>query len=191
MSPDAPREDLRAPDRDREAVAQVLHTAMAEGRLDLHEVDDRLADTYAARTFAELEAVVVDLPGVRLPWRDADDAEPLLVHATGASRRRDGVWTVPRRIAVRAEWGATVKLDFRSALCAHDRVEIDLATSAGALVLVVPDGWEVDTDGIRVEGWGKVTNRHRAPAAAGRPTLVVTGTIGDGTVKTRGPHFYE
>ena len=191
MSPD-PRDELRAGDRDREAVAQVLHAAMAEGRLDLHEVDDRLAATYAARTFADLESVVVDLPGVALPWReDAGQAPPLELDAARTSQSRVGVWTVPRRIEARASWGADVKLDFRAALCAHPRVDIAFTTRSGALVLVVPTDWSVDTDAVRVEGWGKVTNRHRAPAAPGRPTLVVTGTIGDGTVKTRGPYFYE
>src|SRR5256714_15106784 len=53
---------LRASDADRERVAEILRTAAAEGRLDLGELDERLAIVYAAKTYAELEPVVADLP---------------------------------------------------------------------------------------------------------------------------------
>jgi hypothetical protein len=54
--------DLRASDADRERVAEILRTAAAEGRLGLDELDERLAVVYAARTYADLEPVTVDLP---------------------------------------------------------------------------------------------------------------------------------
>lgn len=53
---------LRASDADRAAVAQRLQVAVDEGRLDLSDYDERLRDTYAARTYAELERVTADLP---------------------------------------------------------------------------------------------------------------------------------
>jgi hypothetical protein len=56
--------DLRAGDADRERVAQRLRTALDEGRLNLLEYDDRLRDAYAAKTYAELDALLADLPGV-------------------------------------------------------------------------------------------------------------------------------
>src|SRR5947207_338555 len=56
-----PRE-MRASDADRERVAEVLRQAAADGRLDLTELDERLAVVYAARTYAELEPVTADLP---------------------------------------------------------------------------------------------------------------------------------
>ncbi|MCZ9342970.1 DUF1707 domain-containing protein, partial [Streptomyces sp. TRM76130] len=48
MTDDAP--DLRASDADRERVAEVLRDALAEGRLDMAEFEERLDATYAART---------------------------------------------------------------------------------------------------------------------------------------------
>ncbi|HTK67515.1 MAG TPA: DUF1707 domain-containing protein, partial [Pseudonocardia sp.] len=42
---------LRASNDDRERVVERLHRAHAEGRLDLHELDERLAVAYAARTY--------------------------------------------------------------------------------------------------------------------------------------------
>ena len=54
---------LRASDADRERVAQVLHTALAEGRLTVAELQERLDIVYAAKTLGELEPVTLDLPG--------------------------------------------------------------------------------------------------------------------------------
>ncbi|WBB79169.1 DUF1707 domain-containing protein [Micromonospora sp. WMMD882] len=56
------RDGMRAADPDREAVAGRLRVALDEGRLDLHEYDDRLRRTYLARTYGELDALVADLP---------------------------------------------------------------------------------------------------------------------------------
>jgi hypothetical protein len=57
------REDLRAADVDRQFVADRLRAALDEGRLSLHEYDDRLRDTYAARTYGDLDGLLADLPG--------------------------------------------------------------------------------------------------------------------------------
>jgi uncharacterized protein DUF1707 len=59
------REDMRAGDGDRRAVAEQLKTALDEGRLDLSEYDERLQRTYSAKTFADLDGLLSDLPGTR------------------------------------------------------------------------------------------------------------------------------
>nr|WP_230414830.1 DUF1707 domain-containing protein [Micromonospora tarapacensis] len=56
------QDGMRAADSDRQAVAERLRVALDEGRLDLHEYDERLQRAYAARTYAELDALVGDLP---------------------------------------------------------------------------------------------------------------------------------
>ncbi|MEU1589272.1 DUF1707 domain-containing protein [Micromonospora sp. NPDC005710] len=58
------RDGMRAADSDRAAVADRLRMALDEGRLDLHEYDERLQRAYAARTYADLEALLTDLPPV-------------------------------------------------------------------------------------------------------------------------------
>ncbi|MGW3607560.1 DUF1707 SHOCT-like domain-containing protein [Micromonospora sp. NPDC005161] len=63
------RDGMRAADADREAVAERLRVALGEGRLDLHEYDERLQRAYAARTYAELNALLTDLPPVAPPER--------------------------------------------------------------------------------------------------------------------------
>src|SRR4051812_25810542 len=57
-----PEPHLRASDADRAAVADVLGRAMSSGRLTVAEYDDRLARTYAARTYGELAELTADLP---------------------------------------------------------------------------------------------------------------------------------
>jgi hypothetical protein len=53
---------MRAADSDRELVARRLQRALSEGRLDLHEFDERVGQVWAARTYGELARVTVDLP---------------------------------------------------------------------------------------------------------------------------------
>jgi hypothetical protein len=56
--------ELRAGDADRERVAERLRTALDEGRLNLHEYDERLHEAYTAKTYADLDRLLADLPGV-------------------------------------------------------------------------------------------------------------------------------
>jgi hypothetical protein len=56
------REQMRAADADRQHVADQLREALSEGRLDLHEYDERLKDAYAARTYGDLDRLLTDLP---------------------------------------------------------------------------------------------------------------------------------
>lgn len=65
------RDGMRAADTDREATAERLRVALEEGRLDLHEYDERLQQTYGAKTYAELDTVLADLPGPASVQRSA------------------------------------------------------------------------------------------------------------------------
>ena len=60
------RATMRAADADRDRVAAILNTAYVDGRLSKDEYDARLETTLSARTYAELDQVVADLP-VGLP----------------------------------------------------------------------------------------------------------------------------
>ena len=59
------REDMRAADADRQAVADKLKVALDQGRLDLHEYDERLQQAYAAKTYGDLDGLLSDLPVAR------------------------------------------------------------------------------------------------------------------------------
>ncbi len=56
------RGKIRAADTDRDRVAGILGTAYSEGRLSKEEYDARLEAALSARTYADLDQVVTDLP---------------------------------------------------------------------------------------------------------------------------------
>ncbi len=57
-APLSPAGTARAADADREAVAEKLRNAAAEGRIDFEELDDRLGQAYSAKTYGQLRALV-------------------------------------------------------------------------------------------------------------------------------------
>ena len=54
--------ELLASDADRERIAERLRAAAAEGRLTSEELEERLETAFSARSDAELEPLVADLP---------------------------------------------------------------------------------------------------------------------------------
>ncbi|MGK5680787.1 DUF1707 SHOCT-like domain-containing protein [Actinoplanes sp. URMC 104] len=82
------RENMRAADEDRRKVADRLSAALGEGRLDLAEYDERLQGAYAAKTYADLDRLLADLP-------DAAPLVPSPAPAPVPAAARDGV---------RAQW---------------------------------------------------------------------------------------
>jgi uncharacterized protein DUF1707/uncharacterized protein DUF4190 len=59
---DGERAKMRACDADRDGVVERLNVAYSEGRLSKDEYDGRLEDALAARTYADLDQIVTDLP---------------------------------------------------------------------------------------------------------------------------------
>jgi len=53
---------LRASDADREEIVNRLHKAATEGRIAPEELEQRVTTALTARTYAELDATVADLP---------------------------------------------------------------------------------------------------------------------------------
>src|SRR5687767_13959784 len=56
-----PRSAVRASDADRQRVMEMLREHCTEGRLTLDEFSDRLEHVYAARTWADLDALLSHL----------------------------------------------------------------------------------------------------------------------------------
>ena len=59
------RGKMRAADTDRDRVVEFLNVAYSEGRLSKDEYDDRLENAFSARTYADLDQIVTDLPVAR------------------------------------------------------------------------------------------------------------------------------
>src|ERR1700684_4698596 len=60
LAPD--RRNLRVSHEDRDEVAEQLRVAAGDGRLTAEELDERLETALTARTYGELEGLLVDLP---------------------------------------------------------------------------------------------------------------------------------
>ncbi|MBX6169727.1 MAG: DUF1707 domain-containing protein, partial [Thermobispora bispora] len=56
-------DEMRIGDRERDAVAELLQEAYAEGRIGRDELDERLTAALSARTAGELRAITADLTG--------------------------------------------------------------------------------------------------------------------------------
>ena len=59
------RGKIRAADADRDRATAILSTAYSEGRLSRDEYDARLEGALSARTYADLDHVVTDLPAAQ------------------------------------------------------------------------------------------------------------------------------
>ncbi|WGW11088.1 DUF1707 domain-containing protein [Saxibacter everestensis] len=195
----SPRKTLRAGDNDREAVAEVLRQSAGDGRLDLDELDERLERAYAAKTYAELDELVADLPVTAMPSEHAPvlrsparkpgrDDKPLILRATLDNQSRSGAWEVPAVIEAEPLF-ANVKLNFMYASCPFDVVDLTIRPGSGAVVLIMPEGWGVDTEELN-KSWGTVRNKI-GQAAAGKPTIEVRGSVGMSSFVARPPYFYE
>jgi Domain of unknown function (DUF1707) len=76
---------LRAGDGDREAFAAVLRDQHLEGRLDSDEFQERLDACMAAKTYADLDRLVADLPS----------GEPVRARPAGRRAWRPRPWPFP------------------------------------------------------------------------------------------------
>lgn len=175
---------VRASDTERDAVAELLNEALAEGRLDTEEHTERLDAVYAAKIRAELEPLVADLPAQRSAEPEAPvqgvervvDAEPTsrsaVVVMSGASR--EGPWVVPKRFTAASVMGH-VEIDLREARFTAQHTTIQAHTLMGSVEVVVPDDVVLRVEGMGVMGayWteGEVPEK-TAPEA---PVVTVTG----------------
>ncbi|WP_158542660.1 DUF1707 SHOCT-like domain-containing protein [Phytoactinopolyspora halophila] len=176
--PPVPEPAIRVGDADREAAAERLRTAVAEGQLELAELDERLAATYTARTRTELDSIMADLPGV---YRS--EGRPLTLHTASGSLQKNGYWTVPSQITVKCESGA-IKIDFTEAECHHQEVEVSVEVMSGSVTLIVPRGWVVDMDDVST-GSGSVGNKVTERPEPGARVLRVVGHVHSGSFRAR------
>jgi hypothetical protein len=184
--PRAVERPVRASDAERQAVADRLNTAVGEGRLTLEEFSDRVAGAYAARTHAELEVLVRDLPMAPLaivadtrPVVAAPRRAPLDV-VIGAIKRR-GRWRLRPDTALGVAVGP-MKLDLRGADLAAHEVTLSARTVIGAIKVWVPGGLRVEVEGTTAIGTRTIAESNLPPDVA-VPTLRLRLDTTIGTVK--------
>jgi hypothetical protein len=134
---------MRISDAERERVVAQLNEAVTEGRLTLSEFEERVDGVLRSRTFGEIEPYVGDLP----QKASATLPEQLEIRNRMSSLKRQGRWSVPRRLILSTSSGS-VKLDFTEAVFAGREVEVRLAARSSSIELVLPLGATADIDEI-------------------------------------------
>ena len=150
---------LRASDADRDRVIELLRAAVADGRLDQAEFDERLDAALAARTINALAPLTADLiaaPGsdaaLALPRAETPAepaAEKLIIRERHGSVRRDGRWTLPHRLVLRTRW-SDVLLDLTRATPSGPELIIELRVRGGNVELVLAPGMTVGANELEV-----------------------------------------
>ncbi|ANZ37140.1 hypothetical protein BBK82_14765 [Lentzea guizhouensis] len=167
--------DLRVSDAEREHVVSLLNKAVGRGMITLDEFTTRTDTALAAVTRADLNAVLLDLPG--MVNTDAIAGPRIeLKNAMGTTVRK-GVWVVPPELLVRNTLGTT-DLDFTQAVL-PPAVTIDLDVSLGSVKLVVPEGSSVNIDAVDITA-GEIKDKVRN--AVGSPQFVLRGAVRGGSV---------
>lgn len=82
--------EIRCSDADRDATAAALRQHLADGRITVDEFGERLDRAFAARTYGDLAAVMVDLP--RTPSVPTGSSSSW-TGWTGRPRRRRQRWS--------------------------------------------------------------------------------------------------
>lgn len=170
-------------DADREQAAETLRQAAGDGRITFEELDERLGLTYAARTYADLDAVTGDLPGPGVPARlPAPAAAPLPDRIGGtpgpafslaimSGEKRAGQWVLPPRYSAVSIMGG-VELDLRQARFSEPEVTISAFALMGGIAIIVPEDIGLEVSGFGF--MGGVDRPEDSPGAPGAPRLRVT-----------------
>lgn len=199
---------LRVSDDERAHVLALLARAARRGLLDRAEYGRRSEAASAALTRADLNTLLLDLPGLRVAGRTVEDAAMLtagpLRHTPGysgapaaargaevleltgwGSRSFRGRWPVPPHIVIGGV-GAGTRLDFSRATLTSTTVTVEFRSNiGGSAEFVLPRGGTARLDGLSVRG-GSVDNRI-PPGPGGLLDLSLTGTKRGGSISIRHP----
>lgn len=187
--------NLRVSDEEREHVVGVLQKAIGRGMIDLDEFTERTDTALAARTRGELNAVLVDIPG--LVNRDLGAPQPMTTPLMSSDRRlvlsakysslvRRGHWLVPPEVVVQNKYGST-KLDFSEAQVTSPTVHIELDSKWGSVEVVIPEGASVDLNAITEIKYGSLEDKTGTDGRVGTPRLVFSGRVHGGSLTIRHP----
>jgi hypothetical protein len=195
MSADPPSSPaLRASDADRDRVIELLRAAVADGRLDQGEFDERVDAALATRTIDALARLTADLiavpgsAGALTPPLAGTPAEPaaelLTIKAKHGPVRRDGRWTLPHRLALRTAW-CNVMLDLTSAVRSGPELVIEMRMRGGNLELVLAPGMVVDANELSVRHGRLAISRDAGDNTPETLHVRLTGRMKHGRIDTR------
>lgn len=192
---------VRISDADRGRAAERLQAAFGEGRITMTELDERMAQVYAARFAGDLTAPLGDLPGApilpmlatppaqrpgaTLVARTGTVAEPLLLKTGSGSVKRQGPWVLPPALANEVASGS-VLLDCTEAVVEYSPVTIGVTVRSGTVKILLPDGATADINRVQTRT-GTAKSQVGGVPTPEQLHVVISGTVGSGTVVVRRP----
>lgn len=208
--------DLRVTDAEREHVGRLLQRAVGQGMLSLGEFTERMDTALAARTRGELNAVLVDLPGMQIdpaytngvhpsvvaapapgpavgtpaaatPAVGGHPAQhPLVIRGRMSTVTRKGRWNVPPALVLDSRMGSST-LDFTEAVMQTQVVHLTVDDYCGSVTLVLPPEATADLNDVDTVA-GSVSNKVRTGPPYGPMHLVVRGRVRFGSITARYPY---
>jgi len=185
-----PTAGIRASDAERDATVERLSSATGDGRLTLEEFSQRMEQATSARTRAELDRLVADLPADaatagtevagRAPARPSWHISPV------GGLRVSGPWRMDRHVIVVSIVGGT-RLDLSQAQLAAPEVTLTKVSLVGGVRVWVPAGIRVEVSGFSLIGG---TRLYGGPEPGpGAPTVHIRafGLVGGVRVSRGGP----
>ncbi|HVC22583.1 MAG TPA: DUF1707 domain-containing protein [Candidatus Dormibacteraeota bacterium] len=179
-----------ASDQRRDQSVAMLSAACADGRLPLEDFSTRVDLALAARTVGELSLLEADLgpaPPPTYPTTGTLHRPPAWYVALLSSTVRRGHWVLHPTSHALAVMGE-VKLDLRGADVGARYSHITAVALMGSISVIVPEGINVEVDGLAVMGNKTVRGGADQPLP-GAPTVAITALalMGEVKVVTKGP----
>jgi hypothetical protein len=184
----------------RQRVVDALTQHFAQDDLTMDDLERRLSLVYAAQTPSALTAVLEGLPALgpepssSVQPAASAQGSPMVTPAEGYGWRtlvalmsgitRKGAWTAPRRLHAIAFMGG-IELDFRSARLTHPVTEINIVAIMGGVVITVPTGVRVESDGFAIMGGFDDAPNALVPADPNAPVIRIRGLAIMGGVEVR------
>ena len=163
-------------------MVQRVQDAFAEGRLDDTEFDERTRAALTARTQADLDALLADLPAATAAPGTATAVPGRFAIALKSSVRRAGRWRVPERYTTVVYKGGGW-LDLRAAELSGPVTTFMAVAYKSRVTILVPPNVRVEMTGFGVtQGLHEEEDSgYRLPADA--PVIQVRGIAYKGTVE--------
>lgn len=184
-----PTRELRASDADRDRYVNVLHDALAEGRLTADEHAERVDAALAAKTVSGLEPLIADLPapapiGYEPAATTSVPPTPARsnMFAFWSGSTRKGRWRAGGKLNAVAVMGG-VDIDLTDAVFDEPELVIRVFTIWGGIDIKIPEGVTVRDHGFGFMGSFDVHEQYTDDPRA--PVVVVKGLAVMGGVSVR------
>ena len=150
-----PAAGIRASDAERDATLERLSAATGDGRLTLEEFSQRMNRATTAKTRAELDRLVADLPAdvgaVSSAVAERSPARPSWHISPIGGLSVSGPWRMERSVIVVSLIGGA-DLDLSQAQLAAPEVTLTKVSLLGGVSIAVPPGIRVDASGFSLIG---------------------------------------